>query len=48
MRLLIAVMLLLAACGSPRRVVIEPDEVGGRKADTWQVTGEPAPATSAP
>jgi hypothetical protein len=43
MKLVLAVLATLAvACGSPRRVVVEPSAVPGLKGDTWHVTGEPA------
>jgi hypothetical protein len=45
--LLVALSLLAGACGSPRRVVVEPSALPGLTGDTWHVTGEPAPKAPA-
>jgi hypothetical protein len=37
----------LVACGSPRHVVIHPDEVAGRQGDTWKISGEPQSTVAA-
>ena len=48
MRVLLVVLSVLAvACGSPRRVVVEPSALPGLTGDTWHVTGEPAPEAPA-
>jgi hypothetical protein len=44
--LLVALSLLAVACGSPRRVVVEPSALPGLTGDTWHVTGQPAPKAS--
>jgi hypothetical protein len=38
-----ALVLLAVGCGPKRHVVIPPEDVAGRKGDTWHVTGEPQP-----
>jgi hypothetical protein len=52
MRALIAVVVLvgLAGCGNGRGgrlVVVTPDEVPGRRGDSWNVTAEPSAGSTA-
>jgi len=43
----LALTMFAAGCGPKRHVVVSPDEVPGRKGDTWHVTGEPSSAPRA-